>query len=244
MCPGEIVAGRPPQERREHRQKTEGGRSEYPRPRRAAGRERRRLRYRRGDRNGIAQIGLEARGETIEARDDEAAQVDRLLLDRGLDAPAPILRRMRTRRGYYGHVLVVAGLGSDFDRHERGLGQIAAVREQMKLVQHLRDVHGPYLFGQHTHRAQRTRLADVQLSLLGGVHHDWNHGGLGVALDRLHGLQAIHSRHEMVHEYGIGPIVPQIFDGLFGRFGHVDFDVVLLEHPAQDHASRLRVVND
>src|SRR6202041_3088802 len=64
------------------------------------------------------------------------------------------------------------------------------------------------------------------------------------ALDGLDGLQTIHSRHEMVHENRIGPIGLQIFNGLLGRLGHVDFDVVLFEHAAEDDASRLGVVDD
>ena len=36
----------------------------------------------------------------------------------------------------------------------------------------------------------------------------------------------------------------QIFDGLLGRFGHVDFNVVFLEHAAQDDARRLGIVDD
>ena len=66
----------------------------------------------------------------------------------------------------------------------------------------------------------------------------------GLLLIALHRLQAVHPRHEMIHEDGIGPVVLQIFDGLLGRLGHVDFDVVLLEHSAQDHASRLGIVDD
>ena len=51
-----------------------------------------------------------------------------------------------------------------------------------------------------------------------------------------HGLQPIHAGHQMVHEDGVGPIVPEVLDGLFGRLGHVDFDVVFFEHAAQNNA--------
>ena len=48
----------------------------------------------------------------------------------------------------------------------------------------------------------------------------------------------------MVHENCVGSVAVEVLDGLFGGLGHVDFDIVLLEHAAQDHAGRLRVVND
>src|ERR1700721_401474 len=46
-------------------------------------------------------------------------------------------------------------------------------------------------------------------------------------------LQAIHARHEMVHENRVPAIVLQILNPLLGGFRHVDFNVVLLEHSAQ-----------
>ena len=114
----------------------------------------------------------------------------------------------------------------------------------MKLVQHLRDVDGSHLFGQHAHRTQRASLTDVQLSLLGGVHHDGDHGRVGIALDRLDGLQAVHPGHLVIHENRIGPVARQVVDRLFGGLGHVDFDVVFLEHAAQDHTGGFGVVHD
>jgi hypothetical protein len=114
----------------------------------------------------------------------------------------------------------------------------------MQFVQDLRDVDRAYLLGQHPHRTEGARLPHVQLTLLRGVHHDGNGRRLRIPLDRLHRLQPIHAGHEMVHENRVGPVVIQILDGLLGRLRHVDFDVVLLEHAAQDDACRLRVVDD
>ena len=114
----------------------------------------------------------------------------------------------------------------------------------MQFVQNLRHIDGPHLLRQHAHGAQRARLTDVQLSLLRGVHHDGDHRRLRIALDGLHRLQAVHAGHEMIHENRVRAIALQIFNGLFGGLGHVDFDIVLLEHAAQDDAGRLRVVDD
>jgi hypothetical protein len=40
------------------------------------------------------------------------------------------------------------------------------------------------------------------------------------------------------------PVVLQVLDRLLSRLGHVDFNVVLLEHPAQDNAGGFGVVDD
>ena len=86
--------------------------------------------------------------------------------------------------------------------------------------------------------AERARLAHVQLAFLRGVHHQRDGGGLGVGLDGLHGLEAVHAGHEVIHEDHVGPLLVQVLERLFGRFGGVHRHAVLLEHAAQDHPRR------
>ena len=50
------------------------------------------------------------------------------------------------------------------------------------------------VFGTPT--APSARLADVQLAFLRGVHNDRDHRGVGIALDRLDGLEAVHAGHQ------------------------------------------------
>ena len=64
-----------------------------PRPYRRLLRRGRRLRRRGWRRGRAAQVGHQPGGEAVEARHDEAAQVDGLLLDGRLDAPPPVRRR-------------------------------------------------------------------------------------------------------------------------------------------------------
>ena len=236
----ELVAGRRPQEHAQAGEQAHGGRAEGPGPdRRPLGRGGRR-RHGHGHRRLVAPVRLDARGKGVEGRHHEAAQIDRLLLDRRLDAPAPV-RRQRDRRGRGSlHARAV----SDLDGYECRLGQVAPIGQQVQLVENFRHVHRPHLFRQNAHGAECARLPDVQLAFLRGVHHDGNHRGLRVALDRLDRLQAVHPRHEMIHEDGVGAVMLEIFDRLLGRFGHVDFDVVLLEHAAQDDASRFGIIDD
>jgi hypothetical protein len=130
-----------------------------------------------------------------------------------------------------------------FNRLQRRLGQVAPIRQEVQFVEHLRDVDRPHLLGQHTHGAERARLTHVQFPLLRCVHHDGNHCGVGIALDGLHRLQAVHAGHLVIHEDGVGPVTGEIIERLLGGFGHVDFDVVFLEHAAQDHAGGFGIVH-
>ena len=86
----------------------------------------------------------------------------------------------------------------------------------MQFVQHFGYIDRANLLRQYAHRPQRARLPDIQLALLRGVHHDRDHGGLRIALDRLNGLQAIHTGHEMIHENRVRPMPRQIIDRLLG----------------------------
>ena len=90
----------------------------------------------------------------------------------------------------------------------------AAFARKSQAVQDLEQFGRLNMFGQNTHCAERTRLADIQIALLGGVHHDRDGGGIGVALDGLDGLEAIHVRHHVIHEDHIRCMAGQVVNCL------------------------------
>ena len=122
--------------------------------------------------------------------------------------------------------------------------RVAAIRYQAQLEEHLGDVGLLDLLGQHAFGAERTRLAEVQVAFLRGVHEDGNGRGARIVLDRLHGLEAVHARHHVIHEDHVGPIAGEVFDGGFGGFGGVHRDFVTLENARQKRACGLRIVHD
>ena len=121
---------------------------------------------------------------------------------------------------------------------------LAPVRQEVQLVEHARDIDGPDGLWQHTDGAKRARLAHVQLAFLRGVHHERNRRGLRIALDRLYRLEPVHAGHQVIHEDHVGTALRQVLERLLGGFRRVDRHPVMLEHPAQDHPRRARVVHD
>ena len=87
-------------------------------------------------------------------------------------------------------------------------------------------------------RAEGTRLADVQLAFLRGVHHQRDGRGQRVSLDGLHGLEPIHARHQVIHEDDVGSAPLQVFECLLSRLGRIHGHALLFEHPAQDDSGR------
>jgi hypothetical protein len=120
-----------------------------------------------------------------------------------------------------------------FGRRESRLLAGAAVRDQMQLEEHLGHVRRLDLLGQHAHRPERARLAEIQLTFLRGVHHDGDGGGARIVLDVLHGLQAIHSRHLVIHEDHVGTVAAQVLDGRFRALRGVNVDVVPFQGTGQ-----------
>ena len=121
---------------------------------------------------------------------------------------------------------------------------VAALRQQSQLVQHARDVRMLNGFRQHADGAERARLAHVQLAFLRGVHDHRDDRGVRVALDRLDGLEAVHARHQVIHEDHVRAGLAQKFQRVLGDLGGIHLQPVAFQHAAQYDAGRARVVDD
>ena len=60
----------------------------------------------------------------------------------------------------------------------------------------------------------------------------------------MHRLEAIHARHHVIHEYDIGLVAREVFDGRLGGVGGVDRDLVAFEDARQKCACGLGIVHD
>jgi hypothetical protein len=87
-------------------------------------------------------------------------------------------------------------------------------------------------------------LAHVQLSFLRGVHHDRNHRSVGIALDGVNGLKAVHPGHQVIEEDHVGARVLQVFERFFCGLRRVYLHLVTFQDAAEDDASRARIIND
>jgi hypothetical protein len=90
--------------------------------------------------------------------------------------------RCRQRRGHAGLVgrLLSRHCGRRGWTREQGRALCPAVGQQVQLVKNPRDVDGAHRLRQHADRAQRARLAEVQLAFLRRVHHHRDGGGARV----------------------------------------------------------------
>ncbi len=155
-----------------------------------------------------------------------------------------------TRNGCTGGGALLAGGLPVRMRHQRlerlegRLLLVAAVGDQVQLVQHLRDVGVLDLLRQHPDGAQGARLAEIHLPFLGGVHHDGNGCRARVVLDGLHRLKAVHARHHVVHEDHVGTPARQIADRGLRALDAIDVDLVLLEDTREKETRRPRVIDD
>ena len=120
----------------------------------------------------------------------------------------------------------------------------AAIADQPQLEQHLRDVGLLDLLRQHALGAERARLTQIQIAFLRGVHEDGDGRGARIVLDGLHGLEAVHARHHVIHEDDVGLVAREVFDGRFGGFGGIDRDFVAFEDARQKRARRFGIVHD
>jgi hypothetical protein len=114
----------------------------------------------------------------------------------------------------------------------------------MQLVEHGRDLGRFDLLRQHADRAEGARLPEIELTFLRGVHHDRDGRGARIVLDRLHGLETVHARHQVIHEDHVGARAREVVDRLFGGFGAVDLELVLFEDAREKGARRAGVVDD
>ena len=204
----------------------------------------------------------------IERGADETTQRSDLLLQRAVERRADFERHFRQQlrelligRGRRGRLGIHDGGdrrqfhddGGLVGRHE--IWSLARVREgslfarpaigyQAQLVEHLGDVGLLDLLGQHAFGAERARLAEVEVPFLRGVHEDGNGRGARIVLDRLHGLEAIHARHHVVHENDVGAHAREVVDGGFRGFGRVHRDFVTFKDSRQKRACGLRIVHD
>ena len=136
------------------------------------------------------------------------------------------------------------GLGGGPRIPEQCRAVLPAILQQVQLVEDARHVHRAHGLRQYADRAERAGLAHVQLAFLRGVHHEGDGRGLRIALDRLHGLEPVHAGHEVIHEDHVGTVLLQVLEGLLRGFSRIDRQPVLLEHAAQDHPGRARVIHD
>ena len=67
---------------------------------------------------------------------------------------------------------------------------------------------------------------------------------LGIRLDLAHGLQAVHARHQVIHEDHVGPAVLEVVERRFRRVGGIHEDPVALEHPREHDPSGPGIVDD
>ena len=229
--------GAPPQRGAHERQGERRARDPRPQGRRAARWRRRALlgRPRQCFAQQRAHLPGDALGLGVDAGDQRAAQLREMLAQRavgeGLEGQggARFRRHPSDARGRWRETRLLGG---------------AMLGDQVQLVQHLGYVGRLDLLRQHAHRAERAHLTQIQLALLGGVHHDGDGGGARVALDGLHGLQAVHARHEVIHEDHVRVVAAQVLDGRLGALRGIDVDVVLLQGPGEEHARGLRIVHD
>ena len=106
--------------------------------------------------------------------------------------------------------------------------------QQPQLLERAADVGGPGLLRQYAHRAERARLAQVQLAFLRGVHHHRDRGGARIVLDRGQRLEAVHARHQVIQEDDVRALADQVLDGLLGGCRAVDLQVIALEDAGQE----------
>ena len=118
------------------------------------------------------------------------------------------------------------------------------ITKQMQLFKCPAHVHGLGLLWQYAKRPQRARLTQIQLTFLRGVHHDRDHRGARIVLDRRERLETIHARHQMVHEDDIRLCTRQIVEGFLRGRHAVNLQVIALEYAAQKGACRSRVIDN
>ena len=79
---------------------------------------------------------------------------------------------------------------------------------------------------------------------MGRAHDDRYAGGLRIALDGLGGLHAVHSGHQVIHEDDVRMLTAaEKLQGLFGRAGHTDVHVEVLQQLAQGKPGYLGVIH-
>ena len=120
----------------------------------------------------------------------------------------------------------------------------ASFTDQTQVGEYLIELGGFDLLRQNTDSTERACLADIQVTFLGGVHHDRNGGGCRITLDRLHSLQAIHAGHHVVHENDAGGFVNQVVESLLRGFDGVDMQVVFFQHAFQGDACGFGIINN
>jgi hypothetical protein len=99
-----------------------------------------------------------------------------------------------------------------------------------------------YLLGQDTDGTQCARLADIQVALLGGIHHDRDGGSVRIALDGLNGLEPVHARHHVIHEDHIRGVLFQVIERSLRRIQRSDREAVFLQHALERFARCSRVI--
>ena len=180
------------------------------------------------------QLGDDAVRPGVQCQDDELAKFEVVFLEDRFDG-----RRLADCRRRRGH----ASRGRT-DRFERRRLFVAAIGQELELVERLGDVDRPDGFRQHADRAGCARLPAVDLALLGGVHHDRDRGELGLRLDLANGLEPVHARHQVIHEDHVRAAVLEVFEGGFRGIGRVHEDPVALEHAREDDPCGLGIVDD
>ena len=106
----------------------------------------------------------------------------------------------------------------------------AAIGDQAQLIEHLGDVGLLDLLGQDAFGAERAGLAEIQVPFLRGVHEDGDGRGARIVLDGLHGLEAVHARHHVIHEDHVGLVAREVVDGGFRGIRGIHRDLVSLEN--------------
>ncbi len=88
-------------------------------------------------------------------------------------------------------------------------------------------------FGQYANGAQCARLAKVEVTAFGGIHHHRDGGGLRVILDGAHGFETVHAGHHVVHEDDVGAVAGEELQRTRSGFNGIDEDIVFFQHAAQ-----------
>jgi hypothetical protein len=171
----------------------------------------------------VAGEDVRAQLQVLILQDARDQRLDRHAERLAIEQPVGLVHRLRRRR--CGHLRVggAAALAG------------APVLDQAELQQHVEQDAGVHLLRQDPHRAERARLADVDLALFRRVHHHGDHRGARVRLDDGDGLEAVHARHGVIHEDHVHGLALQELDRLLAGFGEFDQEAVALEQAPQGH---------
>ena len=94
--------------------------------------------------------------------------------------------------------------------------------QEMQLLKDFRHFGEAELLGKDTRGAECARLTEIQVATLRGVHKDRDGGGARVVLDGLHGLEAVHFRHQVIHEDHVRTFAFEPSQCVGRRFGRID----------------------